>query len=343
MAGALRPSGRRSQIRGCIRTTVHDEWIASATPTASEEQQSIATLRVGDDLDGLFACTRKERQISRAGTPFLTVELSDRSGTILARAFRDADLLAGQFERGELVHARGRVERFREQLQVELRAIARADRAEADPTRFLPVAYRDLDELDGFLEHLAREVYDAALKELLERLLGDRALREQIRLAPCSPPPRRGPQSAAGARSQTAHHAYLGGLLEHTVAVATMALELCTLHPRLDRDLLICAAIVHDLGKTREFAYGAEIVRSSEGRLLGHVELGLRVLASHMPASLDGERRLALEHCVILHHGSDGAAGQRFASPEALALYRLNALDAHVKGALEHGALAAPR
>jgi len=317
--------------------------MASATPAPLEQLQSIATLRVGDDLDGLFACTRKERQISRAGSPFLTVELSDRTGTILARAFRDADLLAGQFERGELVRVRGRVERFREQLQVELRAIARADGEDADPTRFLPAAYRDLDELDGFLEHLAREVYDPALKQLLERLLGDRALREQIRLAPCSlPPARSGPQSAGG-RSQGAHHAYLGGLLEHTVAVATMALELCTLHPRLDRDLLLCAAIVHDLGKTREFAYGAEIERSSEGRLLGHVELGMRVLAGHMPASLAGERRLALEHCVILHHGSDAAAGQRFASPEALALYRLNALDAQVKGALEHGALASPR
>jgi 3'-5' exoribonuclease len=318
--------------------------MASATPIPLEQLQSIATLRVGDDLDGLFACTRKERQISRAGTPFLTVELRDRTGTIVARAFRDADLLAGQFERGELVRVRGRVERFREQLQVELRAIARADGAEADPTRFLPAAYRDLDELEGFLEHLAREVYDAALKELLDRLLGDRALREQIRLAPCSlPPSKSGPQSASGARSQAVHHAYLGGLLEHTVAVATMALELCTLHPRLDRDLLICAAIVHDLGKTREFAYGAEIGRSSEGRLLGHVELGMRVLAGHMPSSLEGERRLALEHCVILHHGSDAAAGQRFASAEALALYRLNALDAQVKGALEHGALASPR
>jgi len=83
--------------------------MASATPAPLEQLQSIATLRVGDDLDGLFACTRKERQISRAGSPFLTVELSDRTGTILARAFRDADLLAGQFERGELVRVRGRV------------------------------------------------------------------------------------------------------------------------------------------------------------------------------------------------------------------------------------------
>jgi 3'-5' exoribonuclease len=117
-----------------------------------------------------------------------------------------------------------------------------------------------------------------------------------------------------------------------------MALELCILHPRLDRDLLLTAAIVHDLGKTREFTYGAEIERSHEGRLLGHVELGLRLIAAHAPAALGDERRLALEHCVMLHHGADGASGQRFASPEALALHRLNALDAQVKGALEHGA-----
>jgi 3'-5' exoribonuclease len=120
-----------------------------------------------------------------------------------------------------------------------------------------------------------------------------------------------------------------------------MALELCQLHPRLDRDLLLSAAIVHDLGKTREFTYGAEIERSDEGRLLGHVELGLRIVASHAPTALDSTRKLALEHCVILHHGPESAAGQRFASAEALALQRLNALDASIKGAFEHGAFGA--
>jgi 3'-5' exoribonuclease len=321
----------------------------SSPGPSSERLHSVARLRDGDEVDAVFACTRKERQISRAGTPYLTLELRDSSGSIRARAFRDADLLAGRFERGQLVRVQGRVQRFREELQIELRAIERAAGDDADPARFLPTAYRDRDELEGFLEHLAREVYDPGLKALLERLLGDGALREQIRLAPCSLPAPPGGASGAGAgstsaggsarggRSQSSHHAYLGGLLEHTVAVATLALELCTLHPRLDRDLLLSAAIVHDLGKTREFTYGAEIARSREGTLLGHVELGLRTIAEHAPASLDGERRLALEHCVILHHGPDAATGQRFASAEALALYRLNALDAQVKGALEHG------
>jgi 3'-5' exoribonuclease len=299
---------------------------------AGAAQQTVATLRCDDEVDAVFACTRKERQISRAGTPYLTLELRDSTGAIVARAFREADLLAGRFERGELVRVRGRVQRFRDELQIELAAIARAEGQSADPTRFLPTAYRDRDELEGFLEHLAREVYDPALKALLETLLGDERLREQLRLAPCSLP-----ISASSGRTSAAHHAYLGGLLEHTVAVATMALELCPLHPRLDRDLLLSAAIVHDLGKTREFSYGAEIERSREGALLGHIEMGLRVLAEHAPTILDGERRLALEHCVMLHHGPEQSSGQRFASPEALALYRLNSLDAQVKGALEHG------
>ncbi len=314
--------------------------MAAATRSSSDPAQTVATLRSEEEVDAVFACTRKERQVSRAGTPYLTVELRDGTGAMRARAFRDADVLAGRFERGELVRVRGRVQRFRDELQIELRTIARAEGEDADPTRFLPSAYRDLDELEGFFEHLAREVYEPGLQALLGAIVGDATLRAQIRRAPCSIPPRSG---ASGGRSTGSHHAYLGGLLEHTVAVATMAVELCTLHPRLDRDLLVCAALVHDLGKTREFTYGAEIERSREGELLGHVELGLRLIAERTTATLAPERRMSLEHCVMLHHGGDGAGGQRFASAEALALYRLNALDAQVKGALEHGALAAPR
>jgi 3'-5' exoribonuclease len=309
--------------------------MASATSAPADALQTVATLRADELIDGLFACTRKDRQISRAGTPYLNIELRDSTGTILARAFRDADLLAGRFERGDIVRVRGRVARFRDELQVEVESIARAD-GEAEPGRFLPRAYRDLDELEGFLEHLVREVYDSSLQALLQALMGDRDLRAEIRLAPCSPPLPLG-AARGSTRAAAGHHAYLGGLLEHTVAVATLALELCTLHPRLDRDLLLSAAIVHDLGKTREFTYGADVQRSAEGRLLGHVELGLRVIAAHAPATLASERRLALEHCVMLHHGADAAAGQRFGSPEALALYRLNALDASIKGALEQG------
>jgi 3'-5' exoribonuclease len=303
---------------------------APAVP--ADGARTLATLRDGEEVDAIFACTRKERQISRAGTPYLTVELRDSSGSLLARVFREADLLAGRFERGQLVHVQGSVTRFRDQLQLELRSIAAAPQHSADPAAFLPSSRRDLDELDGFLEHLARELYEPGLRGLLERILGDGGLRAEIRRAPCAIP-----SNSAVRASASGHHAYLGGLLEHTVGVATLALELCTVHPRLDRDLLLAAALVHDLGRTREFTYGADIARSEEGRLLGHIELGLRLLAPLYPASLPAERRLQLEHCVISHHGAEGGGGQRPASPEAIALYRANALDAHVKSAFEHG------
>lgn len=272
----------------------------------------------------MFACTRKDRLTSRTGAPYLAVELRDRSGAIQARVFRDADVMAGRFDRGDLVRVAGRVDRFRDELQVEVRAIARVSEEVVDPATFLPIAYRDLDELDGFLEHLAREeVHDPGYRALLDRLLADQALRAEWRRAPCT---------------RGGHHAYLGGLLEHTVAVATLAVETCTLHVRLNRDLLVTAAIVHDLGKTREFAYGAEIALSEPGRLLGHVELGLDLLRPRAQAAgLAEDRWLALAHCVLTHHGPDAAPGRRFASAEALALHRLNLLDATVKGALEHG------
>src|ERR1700682_1164557 len=162
--------------------------MAAATSASPIEAQTVATLRADEEVDAVFACTRKERQISKAGTPYLTIELCDNTGAIVGRAFRAADVLAGRFERGELVRVSGRVERFREELQIEVRTIARAEGTEADPTRFLPVAYRDLDELEGFLEALAREGYDPGLKVLLERLLGDGELRAEIRRAPCSVP-----------------------------------------------------------------------------------------------------------------------------------------------------------
>ena len=325
-------------MSGCIRITVHHERVNPAG--LLDDAPAVATLRERQEVDGVYACTRKERRLSRAGAPYLTIELTDRTGTIPARAFRDADLLAGRFERGELVRVRGRVERYRDQLQIDLHAISSAPEHDQQPERFLPVARRDLDELEGFFEHLAREVREPGFAALLEHMLGDRGLRAGLRTAPCSAPLTSGGRTGSPSRAPS-HHAYLGGLLEHTVAVATLALELCTVHLRLQRDLLLCAALVHDLGKTREFTYGAEIAYSPEGRLLGHIELGLRVIAEHAPRSLPAERRLALEHCVMLHHGPEAAAGQRFASLEALALYRLNALDAHIKGALERG-MAAP-
>jgi 3'-5' exoribonuclease len=291
-------------------------------PQVGSTQATVATLRAGVEVSGVYACVRKDRLMTRTGSPYLALELRDATGAVKARAFRDADALGARFQRGDLVRAAGRVERFRDELVLEVLEIERVSpEGEVDPAAFLPTAYRDLDELEGFLEHLAGEVHDRRYAALLDRLLSDRGLRAALRRAPCS---------------RAGHHAYLGGLLEHTVAVTTLAVELCQLHPRLDRNLLLTAAIVHDLGRTREFTYGAEIGLSEEGRLLGHLVIGERIVSEHA-GGLDEARRLALLHCLLCHHGPAVAPGGRFGSVEALALYRLNALDAQVKAAFEHG------
>jgi 3'-5' exoribonuclease len=240
--------------------------------------------------------------------------------------FRDADRIGLRFEAGDAVIARGRAERYRGELVAELEDVKRLDSGSFDPAEFLPAAYRSVDELEGFLEHLVREVYDPALRAVVESLLLTGPLAADFRRSPAT---------------RAAHHAYLGGLLEHTVAVATMVAETCTLHPKLDSDLLMAAALLHDVGRAREFTYGAEFGITDEGAMLGHLTIGAEIVGA-AAGSLPNERRLALLHCVLSHHGPDagprGRSGRRdFASAEALALYRLNALDASVKGVLEHG------
>ena len=283
----------------------------------------LATLRPGDAVDGVFACTRKERLLARSGSALPGGRAARPQRALPARVFRDADLHGGRFDRGELVRVSGRVVRFREQTQLELERIERAAGAELDPAAFLPVAYRDLDELDGFLEHLAREVAEPGYRRLLERAARRRCAARGVapRAVHARRPPRlpRRTARAHGRRRRRSRRSWRSGI------------------PRLNRDLLICAAIVHDIGKTREFTYGATIEHSEEGRLLGHVPIGLRDPARTRGGVLDERRLLALEHCVLCHHGPDAAPGGRFASVEALALYRLNTLDASVKGALEHG------
>ncbi len=285
----------------------------------------VAELRPGQRFEGAYACVRKDRLSARNGSMYLSMELRDRSGSMPARAFRDVDRLAARFERGDAIRVSGKVERFRGELVAEIEDIHAIDQAELDPTGFLPAAYRDADELEGFLEHLSREVHDPTLRELVERLLFTEPVAREFRRAPCT---------------RAGHHAYVGGLLEHTVAVCTLVGEVCQLHPRLDSDLLMAAALLHDVGKVREFTYGAEFGITEEGRLIGHLTLGAEIVGS-AAAGLPPQRRAALLHCVLSHHGAEGGRGgsgaRGFATPEALALYRLNALDAGVKGALEHG------
>jgi len=266
---------------------------------------------------------RKDRLTARNGSTYLSLQLRDPSGILPARVFREADRIGLRFESGDAVTVSGRIERFRGDLVAELDDVQRLDPGTYEPGDFLPAAYRSVSELEGFLEHLVSEIHHDSLRRVASVLVLEGPETQEFRRAPCT---------------QWGHHAYLGGLIEHTVAVGTLVLEICQLHPRLNPDLLLAAALVHDAGKVREFTYGAEFGLSEEGRMLGHLQLGASMVDS-ASQELAPDLRLALVNCVLSHHGPpDAARGrERFATPEALALYRVNALDTGVKGALESG------
>lgn len=297
--------------------------LAAQTTREAPDAPRIADLRPGQRLSGAFACVRKDRLTARNGSTYLSLQLRDRSGTLSARVFREADRIGLRFEAGDAVQVQGRIERFRGDLVAELDDLKKIEPGSYDPGDFLPAAYRSVEELEGFLEHLVSEIHHDGLRGVAAGLVLEGPYAAEFRRAPCT---------------QWGHHAYLGGVLEHTVAVGTLVLETCQLHPRLNPDLLLSAALVHDIGKAREFTFGAQFGISEEGRMLGHLQLGAGMVGE-AGKTLDAELRLALVNCVLSHHGPpDAARGrERFATPEALALYRVNALDAGVKGALESG------
>src|SRR5262249_40581721 len=173
---------------------------------------------------------------------------------ISGRVWNDVELLDTRFAEGDAVRVLGRVEKFRERLQLEVRALEPAD---ADPATLAPALRRDADELEGFLEFLVSEIHDAGLREVVQRTFEDAPLRTY----PATP---------------DGHHSYAGGLLEHTVGVATICRDLVQLHPRLRADLLLAAALVHDVGRTHELGPPPAFRPTQEGALLGHGHLGRR-------------------------------------------------------------------
>jgi 3'-5' exoribonuclease len=267
---------------------------------------TIAELAEDRTVEGVFAVTRKERRRTRAGAPYLALELADASGRIEARVWSDVELLDRRFDEGDAVRVLGRVERFGGKLQVQVRAVEAAE--DADPAELTPSLRRDADELDGFLEFLAAEIAHPGLAALVDSFARDAGLRSALRSLP-----------AAGVEG---HHGYAGGLLEHTVGVATLCRETVQLHPRLRGDLLLAAALLHDVGRVRELGGGPSFRQTEEGRLLGHVHLGLRMIEER-GRDLDPAVLAEVLHAVGSHHDRQAAK-----TAEAAVLYHANQLDA---------------
>jgi 3'-5' exoribonuclease len=262
---------------------------------------AIAELSEERVVEGVYAVARKQRLRTKGGASYLALELVDPSGRIDARVWQDVELLDSRFEEGDAVRVLGRVERFRDRLQVAVRAIEAAPGADA--AALAPAMRRDADELEGFLEFLTSEIAHDTLRTTVERVLAAADLRAY-------------PATLDG------HHSYAGGLLEHTVGVATICREVAQLHPRLRADLLLAAALVHDAGRTLELGPPPVFRPTDEGRLLGHVHLGVRLIEEH-GGGLDSGARAELVHAVASHHDARAAR-----TAEAAVLHYANALDA---------------
>jgi 3'-5' exoribonuclease len=270
--------------------------VSVATPIAELAEDRV--------VEGLYAVASKRRLRTRSGSSYLALELVDPSGRIEARVWNDVELLDGRFREGDAVRVLGRVERFRDRLQLDVRSL---EAAEADAADLVPEPRRDMDELDGFFEFLAGEITHQGLRDLVARFTADNEFRSRLRVLPATP---------------DGHHSYAGGLLEHTVAVASLCREAGQLHPRLRADLLGAAALLHDAGRIRELDRGPLFLPTTEGKLLGHVHLGLRLIEERA-AGLEQAVRAELLHAVAAHHDMRSAR-----TAEAAVLAHANALDA---------------
>ena len=265
----------------------------------------IAELEQDRIVEGVYAVAKKERLRTRGGAPYLALELVDPSGRIEARVWSDVELLDTRFAEGDAVRVLGRVDRYRDRLQLEVRTLEAAEGL--DPESLAPALRRDADELDGFLEFLAGEISHPGLNAAVGRFVQDDELRGRLRALPATP---------------EGHHSYAGGLLEHTVGVATICRELTQLHPRLRAELLLAGALLHDVGRTVELTRGPAFRPTDEGRLLGHVHLGLRLIEERA-GPLEASVRAELLHVVACHHDARAAR-----TAEAAVLYHANQLDA---------------
>jgi 3'-5' exoribonuclease len=284
-----------------------------------QRNSPIRTWEAGDSVQGYALLTRKELRQDRNGKSYLDMELADASGSIVAKVWADSPALHGQFDLHRFIAFRGAVKSYREQLQLtidECREATEDDRRLGfDESLLVPSTREDIDDLWMRL----RALLDADVERpALRRLAAET-------LDACGPELREHPAA------KSIHHAYRGGLLEHVVSMAELAVAVCRHYRDLDRDLMLLGVLFHDLGKLRELGAMPANDYTLEGRLIGHVVLGRDLLRERCAAIPDfpDDLRLLLEHLVLSHQGK-----KEFSSPvepmtlEAVTLHFLDDLDA---------------
>ncbi|MCE5254442.1 MAG: HD domain-containing protein [Actinomycetia bacterium] len=282
----------------------------------------VRELTPGSSVESVYLLSSKETRQTKAGKPFFKLRVSDRTGTVECTVW-ETDWMHPGIEVGDLVLVTARVTEYQNKAQLEASRVAPAPPGSAQPRDFLPSTYRDVDELRGFLQFHIESVQDRDYRALLEIVFGDPDFSEAF----CSAP-----------AAKLYHHAYLGGLIEHTVAVADLCEFVGQQYGRVDRDLLLTAALLHDVGKTGELAFETTIDFTDAGRLIGHVIQGVTLVsdkAKQLPSFPEAKLQQLL-HCIVSHHGElEWGSPKRPKTIEALILHHVDNLDAKVKGFLE--------
>jgi 3'-5' exoribonuclease len=278
----------------------------------------IKELKADNRVQGLYLAREKKMGQTKKGDPFLSVTLSDRTGDIEAKVWDNAVQLSSLFKEGDILEIQGQTGSYKGQIQMTLSGLKVTEGG--DPALFLEATASDITEMISSLRGLIKKIKDTHLRTLSERFLSDHDFLEQFKKAPAA---------------KNFHHNYIGGLLEHTLSVCRMAIQVSGQYPHLDGDLLLVGAFLHDIGKVREFKYSTWIDYSDEGRLLGHLILGVAMVDEKLAAmkKFPEETALRLKHLILSHHGE-----YEFGSPkrpkflEALALHTIDDLDAKMNG-----------
>ncbi len=282
------------------------------------KKQFAAKLREDQNINDPFVVLHKQISPSRAGRNYLRVTLGDKSGKIEARVWEGADELAARFNLGDLVYVTGVVTSYQGVLQLKATYIERIEESELATINwgdFLPAAQRPVGEMWAELTALLDTVEDGDLKRLIALFTDDEEFASRFKTAPAA---------------KGMHHAYIGGLLEHTLSAVSLADRIAPLY-NLNRDILVTGAFLHDIGKLDELSSKAGFDYTTEGRLVGHIVQGV-VMLRQKTAGLENfpqELLLHLEHMIVSHHGElEWGAPKQPMTLEALALHSIDNMDA---------------
>jgi len=275
-------------------------------------------LAEGAKVDALFALRTKEMRAARTGDAYLAMELADRTGQIAAVCFRPTPE-ASVVPVGSVVRVRGTVTTFRGVKRVSVDSMHPARSFDAED--LIASGPRSRDELVAEFKLIVASVTDPELRKVLVAVFGDSEFFERFTRCP-------------GAQSY--HHAYIGGLIEHTIGVAGLCRSLAEQYPHVDRGLLVTAALLHDVGKCDELGFDTSIEYTDQGRLVGHVVLGVQRVRDAVVrgrVKIAPDRLMKLEHAILSHHGElEWGSPKRPSTFEALLLHHVDNLDAKAAG-----------